>query len=78
MYKVLRYGNSTKGIGRSQKIHNTHSIRPFPNQECPNGKTEIIYGLPEIYGICGILLFLKSQKTSGRIYIDEYKRFWNS
>ena len=39
-----------KELDEVKKIHNTHRIRPFPNQERPNGKPEIIYGLPEIYG----------------------------
>ena len=48
--KFCSMGILQKELDEVKKIHNTHRIRPFPNQECPNGKPEIIYGLPEIYG----------------------------
>ena len=39
-----------KELDEFKKIHNKHRIRPFPNQECPNGKPAIIYDFSEIHG----------------------------
>ena len=39
-----------KELNEVQVMHNTHRIRPQPNQECPNGKPNLIYSLPGAYG----------------------------
>ena len=31
-------------------LHNSHRIRPYPNQECPSGIPDILYELPECNG----------------------------
>lgn len=31
-------------------LHNTHRIRPYRNQHCPNGRLCFIYSVPEFYG----------------------------
>ncbi|XP_066933340.1 uncharacterized protein [Clytia hemisphaerica] len=38
-----------QSLDDARLLHNTHRIRPYPLQECPNGKPNIIYGIPEAY-----------------------------
>ena len=46
-----------------KKVHNTHRIRRFPNQECPSGRPDIMYSIPEYYGKLLLVYFLTVLKT---------------
>ena len=34
-----------------KELHNLHYIRPYPNQDCPNGIPNLLYELPERHGM---------------------------
>ena len=46
-----------------KKVHNNHRIRRFPNQECPSGRPDIMYSIPECYGKFLPVYFLTVLKT---------------
>ena len=37
-------------LDQVKQIHNTHRIRTYPNQECPIGRPNLIYNVPENFG----------------------------
>ena len=37
-------------LDQVKQIHNTHRIRTYPNQECPTGRPNLIYNVPENFG----------------------------
>ena len=39
-----------KELHEVQKLHNCHRIRPYPNQQCPSGKPNIICNIPQAFG----------------------------
>ena len=36
-------------LQNAKDLHNTHRMRPVRNQECPSGRPDLIYNLPEAY-----------------------------
>lgn len=48
--KYCFHGLIQKELDDMREVHNTHRIRPYPNQECPSGRPDIIYAVPETYG----------------------------
>ncbi|XP_057300662.1 uncharacterized protein LOC130635218 [Hydractinia symbiolongicarpus] len=48
--KFCFHGLIQKELDDMIEVHNTHRIRPYPNQECPSGRPDIIYAVPETYG----------------------------
>ena len=47
----------------TKKVHNTHRIGRFPNQECPSGRPDIMYSIRECYGKFIPVCLLTSLKT---------------
>ena len=37
-------------LDKALLLHNSHRIRPYTFQECPSGKPDLIFQLPEAYG----------------------------
>ena len=58
MLKVIQ-----RELNDIKKIHNTHRIRRFPNQECPSGLPDIMYFIPECYVKFLPVYFLTVLKT---------------
>ena len=41
---------------------NTHTIRPYPNQETPPGKPDVLFFLPEVTGKMDVLFEIFAER----------------